>query len=98
MLKIGKCTLTTTDPAASPVVPAIGKTAVVFTTIISNAEEAAASVTITVDGHAIVVPVPAGDTVWQTYKYVVSAAAPLTVAVTEGTATISIHYDDGGAA
>ncbi len=98
MLKIGKCTLSSTDTAASPVIPASGKTAVVLTTIISNAGTVSAGVTITVDGHAIAVPVPAGDTVWQTYKYVVTAAAPLTVAVTAGTATISMHYDDGGAA
>lgn len=98
MLKIGTCTLTTTDAAASPVVPAAGKTAVVLTVVMSNAADAAATVVLTVAGHAITVPVPAKDTVWQTYKYIVSDTAPLTVTVTEGTATVSIHYDDGGAA
>lgn len=97
MLKIGKCTLALGDNPANPVVPASGKTAVVLTTIISNAGDSAASVAITIGGHIVVVPVPTGDTVWQTYKYIVAADAPLTVAVTAGTATISMHYDDGGA-
>lgn len=98
MLKIGKCTLALGDNPANPVVPASGKAAIVLTTIISNAGEAAASVALTIGGHIVVVPVPAGDTVWQTYKYVVTAAEPFSVIMVAGSATVSVHYDDGGAA